>query len=94
MTRHEEMVASPQTSRSNSDAASAIAVGKGDGKFESAHDLRRAFPTRWATRVKPVILQGLTRHRSIEATLRYYADQDADDICAELGQFQSGKLAP
>ena len=49
-----------------------IVVNKADGKFASAHDLRRAFGTRWAARVKPATLQLLMRHESIETTLKYY----------------------
>jgi integrase len=53
-------------------------------KFASAHDLRRSFGTRWASRVKPAMLQLLMRHSSIDTTLRYYVDQDADDVAGEL----------
>jgi integrase len=61
-----------------------VVVNKADGKFASAHDLRRAFGTRWASRVKPATLQLLMRHESIETTLRYYVAQASDDIAAEL----------
>ncbi|MDX1964137.1 MAG: site-specific integrase [Pirellulales bacterium] len=54
------------------------------GKFASAHDLRRAFGTRLSLRVRPVILQKIMRHASIHTTLKYYVDQDADDLGAEL----------
>ena len=47
-------------------------------KFASAHDLRRAFGTRWADRVMPAVLQDLMRHESIETTLRYYVGQNAE----------------
>ena len=56
----------------------------GTVKFASAHDLRRSFGTRWAPRVKPATLQLLMRHSSIDTTLRYYVDQDADDVAGEL----------
>ena len=59
-------------------------IDKATGKFASAHDLRRSFGTRWAPRVKPATLQLLMRHRSIETTLKYYVDQDADDVADEL----------
>lgn len=62
----------------------AVVVNKADGKYASAHDLRRAFATRWAPKVKPATLQLLMRHESIETTLKYYVDQDADDVAAEL----------
>jgi hypothetical protein len=34
--------------------------------------------------VKPATLQLLMRHKSIETTLKYYVDQDADDVADEL----------
>lgn len=55
-----------------------------EGKHVSAHDLRRSFGTRWAAKVKPLTLKRLMRHTSIETTLRYYVDQDADDVAEEL----------
>ena len=61
-----------------------IVVNKADGKFGSAHDLRRAFATRWAGLVKPATLQLLMRHESIETTLKYYVHQNADDVADEL----------
>lgn len=47
-------------------------------KFASAHDLRRAFGDRWASRVMPPILKELMRHESIETTLRYYVGSNAE----------------
>jgi integrase len=61
-----------------------VVVNKADGKFASAHDLRRAFGTRWAPKVKPATLQLLIRHRSINTTLKYFVAQDADDVGDEL----------
>ena len=55
-----------------------------DGKYASAHDFRRAFGTRWATRVKPLTLKLLMRHASIRTTLRYYVDLDAGDVEDEV----------
>ena len=46
-------------------------------KHASAHDLRRAFGERWATRLMPPQLKELMRHESIETTLRYYVGTDA-----------------
>ena len=51
-------------------------------KYASAHDLRRSFGTRWARRVKAVVLQKLMRHSSINTTMKYYVSEDADDIAA------------
>ncbi|WP_420824965.1 site-specific integrase [Symmachiella dynata] len=65
-----------------------VVVNKADGKFASTHDLRRGFGTRWAPRVKPATLQLLMRHRQIETTMRYYVDQDADEVAEQLWQAQ------
>ncbi len=61
-----------------------VVVNKADGKYASAHDLRRSFGTRWAARVKPATLQLLMRHRSIETTMKYYVCQNSDDVADEL----------
>ena len=61
-----------------------VVVNKAERKFASAHDLRRSFGTRWAARVKPATLQLLMRHRSIQTTLKYYVEQDADEVADEL----------
>ena len=71
-----------------------ILVNKADGKFASAHDLRRSFGTRWASRVKPATLQLLMRHKSIETTMKYYVCQDSDDIADELwASYESARTA-
>jgi integrase len=61
-----------------------VVVNKEQGKFGSAHDLRRAYGTRWAKRLKPFELKTLMRHESIETTERYYVDLDADEFAKEL----------
>jgi integrase len=61
-----------------------VLVNKAERKFATAHDLRRSFGTRWASRVKPATLQLLMRHRSIETTMKYYVCQNADDVADEL----------
>ena len=61
-----------------------VVVNKAEGKYASAHDLRRSFGTRWSGKVKPATLQLLMRHKSIETTLKYYVAQDADDVADEL----------
>jgi integrase len=69
-----------------------VVVNKAEGKHASAHDLRRAFGTRWAPRVKPATLKLLMRHKSIETTLKYYVAQDADEVADELWQsYELGK---
>jgi integrase len=61
-----------------------VVTNKADGKHATAHDLRRAFCTRWASRVKPAVLQKLARHSEISTTLKYYTTLDAEDIAEEL----------
>jgi len=68
-----------------------VVVNKAEGKFASAHDLRRSFGTRWAAKVKPATLQLLMRHKSIETTLKYYVAQDADDVADQLRKDHSSR---
>jgi integrase len=56
----------------------------GKVKYASAHDCRRSFGTRWASKVRTPVLQRLMRHRSINTTLRYYVALDADEVAADL----------
>jgi integrase len=53
-------------------------------KYASAHDLRRSFGQRWASRVMPQVLMELMRHESIETTLRYYVGRNAQSTAAVL----------
>ena len=53
-------------------------------KFAGAHDLRRAFGTRWSKRVMPAVLKQLMHHASIETTMSYYVAHNADDVAADL----------
>lgn len=61
-----------------------VIVDEGAERFATAHDLRRSFGTRWAKRVAPAVLQVLMRHRSIETTMKYYVELQADDVAAEI----------
>jgi len=61
-----------------------VVVNKADGKFASAHDLRRAFGTRWAKRVMPAVLRRLMRHSSIATTMGYYVDLDSAEVADQL----------
>lgn len=58
----------------------------GDGrlKYASPHDLRRAFGTRWALRVKPPVLMQMMRHSDIKTTMKYYVSLDHDDIAEAI----------
>jgi hypothetical protein len=58
----------------------------GKVKYASAHDLRRSYGNRWAKKVMPAVLQKLMRHESIETTMGYYVDLDADELAEDLYQ--------
>lgn len=49
----------------------------GQIKFAGAHDLRRAFATRWAGRVLPAALMELMRHQDIRTTMKHYHSRNA-----------------
>lgn len=61
-----------------------VVVSREQGKFASAHDLRRAFGNRWASKVMPAVLQQLMRHESIETTMKYYVACNATDIAKSI----------
>jgi integrase len=45
-----------------------------------AHDLRRTFGTEWSTRVRPVELKQMMRHRDLSTTMTYYVSDSITDI--------------
>jgi integrase len=53
-------------------------------KYASAHDLRRSFGERWASRVMSQVLMELMRHESIETTMKYYVGRNAQSTAAVL----------
>ena len=61
-----------------------VSESGGKVKFASAHDLRRSFGERWASRVMPNVLQELMRHEAIQTTMRYYVGQNAKRTSAIL----------
>mgnify|MGYP000901427501 CR=1 FL=1 len=63
--------------------------------FAGAHDLRRAFCTRWARKVMPAVLQRLARHAHISTTMGYYVSMTADEIGADLWRdyWQQGNIS-
>lgn len=71
--------------------------GKPEAEHATAHDFRRAFGTRWSKRVMPAVLKQLMRHASINTTMAYYVDEDAQDtaevLYLALGN-TSGNTAP
>jgi len=62
--------------------AAKVKVSDGDSKVKwaSPHDFRRAFCSRWSRRVMPAVLMRLARHSSIDTTMKYYAQQDAESV--------------
>lgn len=64
--------------------AAGVVVDVESGKTATAHDLRRAFGSRWARRVMPAELKALMRHASIETTMTYYVEQNAQATAASL----------
>ena len=54
------------------------------GNGITAHDLRKTFGTRWALKVHPITLKAMMRHRTIETTLKYYVDLEADKVADQL----------
>lgn len=62
-------------------------------KCATAHDLRRAFGTRWSKRVMPALLQKLMRHATIETSMKFYVEHNADDISADLWNWK-GSVTP
>ena len=68
------------------------AIGKAAGvkvtasKFASAHDLRRAFGTRWSRSLSPARLKAMMRHAEISTTMRFYVDEDAEELADALFQ--------
>ncbi len=57
--------------------AAKIVVDPRCNKYASAHDLRRSFGERWASRIMPPQLMELMRHESFETTLKYYVGKNA-----------------
>ncbi len=68
----------------------------GKVRFASAHDLRRSFGERWASRIMPQVLMALMRHESIDTTMRYYvgrnANTTADTVWAAYKKQQEGTV--
>ena len=62
---------------SNIGEAANVVVDNVSMKYASAHDLRRSFGERCASRVMPQELMELMRHESIEITLKYYVERNA-----------------
>lgn len=63
-------------------AAGVVVNSRADGErqYATAHDFRRAFGSRYAMKVMPIVLKELMRHSSIETTMSYYTGANADRI--------------
>lgn len=66
---------------------------KGKVKFASAHDFRRSFGTRWATRISQRDLQIIMRHADITTTQRFYLFEDADELADRLAAASGANVA-
>jgi integrase len=53
-------------------------------KHASAHDIRRAFATRWALKVRPLTLQKMMRHSDLSTTLKFYVGLNSSDVGVDL----------
>jgi len=53
-------------------------------KTASAHDLRRSFGERWASRMTPADLMAVMRHKSIETTIENYVGKNAERTAAVM----------
>ncbi len=65
-------------------AAAGVVTDVEKGRTATAHDLRRAFGSRWSKRVMPATLKAIMRHEDIQTTMTYYVDQGARTTAAEL----------
>jgi len=95
--RHNETVTSRLISRMGREANVKVAGTDGKLKFASAHDLRRSFGTRWASKVMPAVLQQMMRHAEISTTMGYYVTQNAEATADTMWQAvgtTSGITAP
>lgn len=64
--------------------AAGIIVSTNPLEHASAHDLRRSFGLRWASRVRAHVLKEMMRHKSIETTMQFYVRQDANTLADEI----------
>jgi integrase len=76
------------------EAAGIVVSRKPKLKYASAHDLRRAFGTRWAKLVTPAVLKDLMRHRQIETTMKYYVGSEAQDTAQLLRRVMAAAEHP
>jgi integrase len=75
--RHSDRLSDVTVGRTVSEIGKAAGVKVNTAKFASAHDLRRSFGERWASRVMPQVLMELMRHESIDTTMKFYVGRNA-----------------
>lgn len=66
--------------------------GEERSKFASAHDLRRAFGTRWASLLMPSDLKQLMRHEDIGTTMKFYVTHQAKGLASRLREARGDTL--
>jgi integrase len=76
------------------EAAGIVVSRKPKLKYASAHDLRRAFGTRWAKLVTPAVLKDLMRHSQIETTMTYYVGSEAQETAQLLRRVTAAAEQP
>lgn len=64
--------------------AANVVTDPATGRTCTAHDIRRAFAQRWASKLTAVDLQRIMRHESITTTLGYYLDEDAKALSERM----------
>ena len=57
-----------------------------EGKTATAHDFRRSFGSRWATKVMPAVLKQMMRHADIETTMSYYVSIEAEELWDQINK--------
>lgn len=73
-------------------AAAGVVTDPAKSRTATAHDLRRAFGSRWSRVVMPATLKELMRHASIETTMTYYVQQSAQTTSSELWALRGNLL--
>ena len=61
-----------------------VTDGAAEGKNAGAHDLRRSFGERWASRIMPQTLMEPMRHEDIDTTMKYYVVRNVEATATTL----------
>lgn len=68
--------------------AKVVVARKPKLKYASAHDWRRSFGDRWATRVVPAVLQQMMRHADVKTTMEFYVGHESRRLAASVWEFE------